>query len=102
MQDKTGRYLCSVIYLYANLYIHSCIDVGIFSSGSMVRGTLGWSGGSWAYRGNDGRKFYNGTGAIYGPKYSTGDVVGCGVDFQTGSVFFTINGENLGEFQMFE
>jgi hypothetical protein len=43
-----------------------------------------------------------GIGAAYGPTYSTGDVVGCGLEIQTGCVFFTKNGENLGEFQMFD
>jgi len=61
----------------------------------------GWRDRSWAYHGNDGKKFELGTGAAYGPTYSTGDVVGCGLEFLTGSMFFTKNGENLGEFHMF-
>ena len=61
----------------------------------------GWKYGSWAYHGDDGKKFSEvGIRAAYGPTYSTGDVVGCGLEIQTGSVFFTKNGENLGEFEM--
>ena len=54
------------------------------------------------YQGTGRKNGFEDDEAVYGPNYSTGDVVGCGVNFQAGSVFFTKNGENLGEFQMFE
>lgn len=36
-------------------------------------------------------------GVDYGPLYSTGDVVGCGLNVLEKTVFFTKNGVNLGE-----
>ena len=36
-----------------------------------------------------------GGGSQYGPQYGTGDVVGCGIDFTTRSIFFTKNGCRL-------
>jgi hypothetical protein len=36
-------------------------------------------------------------GKLYGPKYSSGDVIGCGVNFRTGCAFFTKNGNHLGK-----
>lgn len=57
----------------------------------------GWEGGSWGYHGDDGNCFHNSNcGKNYGPKYTTGDVVGCGINFNTGCIFFTKNGHNLG------
>lgn len=51
------------------------------------------------YHGDDGRVFEcSGTGKPFGPQFSTNDVVGCGIDFtQKGRVFFTKNGEMIGE-----
>jgi hypothetical protein len=90
-------------YLYADLYHFSLVAVGICRNRSERKGMPGWEYGSWAYHGDDGMKFSEvGIGAAYGPTYSTGDVVGCGLEIQTGCVFFTKNGENLGEFQMFD
>jgi len=74
----------------------------------------GWSdlGGSIAYSGEDGvllgsgdtdeppygptYSAGDGDKPPYGPTYRAGDVVGCGVDFVNGHIFFTKNGEFLG------
>ena len=62
----------------------------------------GWGHGSWGYHGDDGQIFAeNGPGRVYGPVYSTGDVVGCGTDLGTGNIFFTKNGEDLGEIKIY-
>ncbi|KAF8891559.1 hypothetical protein CPB85DRAFT_1230716 [Mucidula mucida] len=53
----------------------------------------GWEDNSWGYHGDDGRSFASEkTGTNFGPTYGTGDVIGCGIDFTTGRVFFTKNG----------
>ena len=60
----------------------------------------GWSRGSWGYHGDDGNKFSDGyQGVSYSDKYRTGDIVGCGVDFNSNCAFFTKNGKKLGERQ---
>jgi Ran-binding protein 9/10 len=58
----------------------------------------GWDYLSTGYHGDDGKLYYSDShrGKIYGPKYSTGDIVGCGINFITKEIFFTKNGRNLG------
>ncbi|KAF8584921.1 SPRY-domain-containing protein [Ramaria rubella] len=57
----------------------------------------GWEGQSWGYHGDDGNSFASERdGSSYGPKFTTGDVVGCGIDFSSGQAFFTKNGRYLG------
>ena len=62
----------------------------------------GWEKESWGYHGDDGNLF-NGEGSSsrqskkYGPKFTTNDIIGCGVNFRTNTAFFTKNGTYLGE-----
>lgn len=56
----------------------------------------GWEPESWGYHGDDGHCFASqNVGKHYGPTFSTGDVIGCGVNFRTGTAFFTKNGHYL-------
>jgi SPRY domain len=77
--------------------IHSLVAIGLCKSESRLTGMPGWRRGSWGYHGDDGKIFAEGTGGNYGPLYGTGDVVGCGIDLQSGIIFFTKNGEHLGK-----
>jgi hypothetical protein len=59
----------------------------------------GWEKGSWAYHGDDGNLFLEeGRGVKYGDTYGTGDVIGCGADYEENELFFTKNGEHLGKY----
>jgi hypothetical protein len=62
----------------------------------------GWEAGSWAYHGDDGRKF-GGTdkGEQYNETYGTGDTICCGVDFNSNTLAFYKNGISLGRQQIF-
>ena len=57
---------------------------------------------SWGcgYHGDDGYSFCSGSGGLYdlsdSPGYTTGDVVGCYLNFKNKIVFYTKNGINLG------
>ncbi|KAH8670902.1 SPRY domain-containing protein [Xylariales sp. PMI_506] len=57
----------------------------------------GWENDSYGYHGDDGN-IYTGhnQGKHYGPPFTTGDTIGCGINFRTGNAFFTKNGVNLG------
>jgi hypothetical protein len=77
----------------------SFISIGFSGPKVTLNRLPGWEPESWAYHGDDGLTFNcSASGKNYGPKYSTGDVIGCGVNFRTGQAFFTKNGVNLGEF----
>ena len=57
----------------------------------------GWEPNSFGYHADDGNAFnQTGSGRPYGPTYTTGDVVGCGVNFLDGTVFYTKNSQYLG------
>lgn len=57
----------------------------------------GWYPGSWGYHGDDGCSFNeSGSGKGYGPTFDEGDIIGCGVNFERETAFFTKNGEMLG------
>lgn len=62
-----------------------------------VNSHLGWDKQSYGYHGDDGHSFCSsGTGQPYGPTFTTGDVIGCGVNLIDNTCFYTKNGHYLG------
>ena len=59
----------------------------------MVKNTIG-------YHGDNGLVYSNSIttkkGESYGPTFGKGDVIGCGIDFESNTVFFTKNGRSFG------
>ncbi|CAI2167662.1 8199_t:CDS:2, partial [Funneliformis geosporum] len=61
----------------------------------------GWGNNSWDYHNNDGNKNSPetnilGSGLSYGPKFITGDIIGCFINFRNNMILYTRNGINLG------
>ncbi|CAG8454879.1 13181_t:CDS:2 [Cetraspora pellucida] len=73
------------------------IGVGFAKDLEILEILPGWCPGTMGYHGDDGCKFYEtGRGINYGPLYSTGDTIGCCVNFVDQHIFYTKNGVNLG------
>lgn len=79
------------------------ITVGYCAPGVVLMMIPGWrdcNNPTWAYHNDDGRLFCskNAESEITAnPTYSKGDVVGAGIDLRDGVIYFTKNGELLGE-----
>lgn len=96
MPPECGIYYYEVTIL-ASKREESTIGLGFSGKPVSMARPPGWEPESWGYHGDDGRSFAtSNVGKDYGPKYGTGDVIGCGVNFRTGTAFFTRNGQNLG------
>ncbi|CAN0159429.1 unnamed protein product, partial [Ectocarpus sp. 8 AP-2014] len=57
----------------------------------------GWVDHSYGYHGDDGRLFGRAKTDSIWPTWVDGDVIGCGFDPVRGSIWYTRNGELLGD-----
>lgn len=75
------------------------IGIGFSESYTPLVFAPGWSENTWGYHGDDGMK-YNGqdTGEPYAEPFTSGDIIGCGVDFKKSTAYFTKNGVFLGKY----
>ncbi|KAK2591050.1 hypothetical protein QQS21_011264 [Conoideocrella luteorostrata] len=73
------------------------IGVGFCREEAPLDAMVGWKTGSWGYHGDDGHLFLESEFAKpYGEKFGAGDVIGCGVDFDQGKAYFSLNGKPFG------
>ena len=77
--------------------LRGIVAVGLIGEGYPMDKMPGWAEESIGYHADDACAFHNtGWGRQWGKRYGNGDVVGCGIVFATGEVFYTLNGEFLG------
>lgn len=73
------------------------MGIGLSAHGVNVNRLPGWDKHSYGYHGDDGNSFCSsGTGQPYGPTFTTGDVIGCGINLVDNTAFYTKNGHHLG------
>ncbi|KAL1513267.1 hypothetical protein ABEB36_002696 [Hypothenemus hampei] len=73
------------------------MGIGLSAQGVNLNRLPGWDKHSYGYHGDDGHSFCSsGTGQPYGPTFTTGDVIGCGVNLIDNTCFYTKNGHHLG------
>jgi len=79
--------------------ISDCVAVGLSTENFDCSTKMpGWDEDSYGYHSDDGG-FFHSQGSVlhkYGPKFGVGDTVGCGIDYAKQSIFFTLNGRDLG------
>jgi len=73
------------------------MGVGLCAQSVNMNRLPGWDKHSYGYHGDDGHSFCSsGQGQAYGPTFTTGDIIGCGINLIDGSCFYTKNGHHLG------
>ena len=80
------------------------IGIGVGEKSYSMSRMPGWNRNSVGYHADDGKLYHeSGGGSAFGPTCTRGDVMGCGVDYDTDSgvgyvqVFFTKNGKQFGK-----
>lgn len=73
------------------------ICIGFCRAANKLERLPGWDAHSYAYHADDGHVFDQcGQGKEYGPSFSSGDIVGCCINYANKTAFFTKNGASLG------
>ncbi|KAK4068198.1 uncharacterized protein Triagg1_7441 [Trichoderma aggressivum f. europaeum] len=97
---KTERGIYYFEILIAHTGLDECVGVGFATDETASEyNALGWKPGSWGFHGDDGHVYESHGPSLWRPyaePYSSGSTIGCGVDFNKRSIFFTVDGEFKG------
>ena len=75
----------------------ACPTGGLADGAFLLNRQPGWEPNSYAYFGEDGRKYHDSErGEVYGPGFVQDDVIGCGLLCAEREIFFTKNGKFAG------
>ncbi|KAH0837667.1 hypothetical protein AYO21_09498 [Fonsecaea monophora] len=98
--DHAMPLACGIYYFEVEIKQKSketAIAIGFSTNEASLERLPGWETQSWGYHGDDGKMFFGEhSGRSYGPTFGAGDVIGCGINFNTCQAFFTKNGQDLG------
>ncbi|XP_058763166.1 ran-binding protein M homolog [Vicia villosa] len=73
------------------------VSIGFTTENFKMRRQPGWEANSCGYHGDDGLLYRGqGKGENFGPTYTTGDIVGAGINYAAQEFFFTKNGRVIG------
>ncbi|AQK53010.1 SPla/RYanodine receptor (SPRY) domain-containing protein [Zea mays] len=72
-------------------------SIGFTSESFKMRRQPGWESNSCGYHGDDGHLYRGlGKGEPFGPKFTSGDIIGAGINYLSQEFFFTKNGAPVG------
>nr|ACG46452.1 ran-binding protein 9 [Zea mays] len=72
-------------------------SIGFTSESFKMRRQPGWESNSCGYHGDDGHLYRGlGKGEPFGPKFTSGDIIGAGINYLSQESFFTKNGAPVG------
>ncbi|KAF0562002.1 SPRY-domain-containing protein [Gigaspora margarita] len=88
---------CELFYFETDIIKEGIIAIGFSSNFDKINKMPGCEPDSWGYHSDDG-DFFNCAiiNEPYGPTFTTGDTIGCCLNFINKTAFFTKNGVNLG------
>ncbi|KAI1500799.1 SPRY domain-containing protein [Biscogniauxia marginata] len=99
MPSQAGVYYFEVTLMSRRRdeYYRTTVCIGFLTKGVSLSRPPGWEPDSYGYHGDDGDVYSGGNvGKRYKDTFGPGDTIGCGINFRTGSVFFTKNANGLG------
>lgn len=70
--------------------------VGFCEEDARLNLAVGWDEGAWGWHGDDGDVFNGNNYSTFSKPYDQGNTIGCGVDFDDKSAFFTKDGNIIG------
>ncbi|KAK8462370.1 hypothetical protein SEVIR_1G197800v4 [Setaria viridis] len=72
-------------------------SIGFTTDSFKMRRQPGWESNSCGYHGDDGHLYRGqGKGESFGPKFTSGDTIGAGINYLSQELFFTKNGSLVG------
>ena len=92
---KSGKWYWEMTVTSLTNYVFTGIASSALAQASGVY--TGSTANSYSYASNDGRKWNNGSSAVYGATYTTNDVVGIALDMDAGTLTFYKNGTSQGQ-----
>lgn len=98
--DHAVPTLCGVFYYEVDIAVCSrdlLLSIGFCTDQADLKRLPGLEQHSWGYHSDDGKAgACQKPGSDYGPVFGRNDIIGCGIDFTTRSIFYTKNGIHLG------
>ncbi|KAI5927049.1 SPRY domain-containing protein [Camillea tinctor] len=96
MPSQAGVYYFEVTLL-SRRRDETTVCIGFLTKNVALSRPPGWEPDSYGYHGDDGDVYSGGNvGKRYKDTFGPEDTIGCGINFRTGSVFFTKNANELG------
>jgi len=98
INKKYGLYYFEISILSVDIE-NTVIGIGLtIKDNDLYMKMPGWTPNTYGYHSDNGQVYMeSGSGTAYGPTFTAGDIIGCGIHVFNKTIFFTKNGKNLGK-----